>query len=125
MKKILVVDDLAVNRKLLRMLIKYTVSDKNLKIEEAENGVKAMEMIKTSPFDIVFMDIKMPFISGDEVAKIIKTNDPLLNVVAVSACDPHEFQDIFDDYIQKPVEVELLKQVLYKYKCINYECQNT
>jgi two-component system, sensor histidine kinase len=72
-KNVLVVDDSSVNRYvLLRML---QIIDSTLLIDEAQNGVDAIEKCRNKSYGIVFMDVKMPRMNGDDAAKCIREFD--------------------------------------------------
>ena len=68
---ILVVDDIKNNRTLIRTFLR----NNNIEIEQAENGVEALEKIKTRKPDLILMDLKMPLMDGFEATKILK-EDP-------------------------------------------------
>ncbi|MFI3120366.1 MAG: response regulator [Methylococcaceae bacterium] len=71
--KILIVDD----NLQMRTLLRITFSTKpNREIIEAENGVDALNIIRTQHIDIMFLDIMMPGeIDGLEVCKFVKTSE--------------------------------------------------
>ena len=112
---VLVVDD---NRQNLELLVAY-LEDLDCEIVTAENGIKAMEMVKQSPPDLILLDVMMPQISGFEVCRRLKgdpntTGIPIIMVTALS-----EFGDIeraidsgTDDFLSKPVNKwELITRV--------------
>jgi len=72
--KILIVDDDKINRYILNRYIKHINDD--LIIDEAENGKNAIELSLKTNYRFIFMDIKMPVISGIETTKIILNNRP-------------------------------------------------
>lgn len=102
---ILVVDDIAANRDILgRLLIEVGV-----KVDYAVDGKDAIDKIWHTQYDVVFMDVLMPIMRGDEAIDIIRKeiNQPNLICVAISAFSlAHEIQyyiDIgFDEFIPKP-----------------------
>ena len=57
---LLLVDDNKVNR----ILLSRGLESDGHKIEIAENGRQALEMLRASPFDIVLLDIEMPVMNG-------------------------------------------------------------
>jgi len=68
--RILVVDDVKICRKLMARLLKT----KNHVCEEAENGLRAVEMVqaamqKGTPYDVVLLDCEMPVMKGPEAAR--------------------------------------------------------
>ena len=82
MAKILLVDDAA----FMRMMLKNTLSQAGYTdLIEAEDGVKAVEAYTAEKPDLVFMDITMPNKDGLETLKEIKAMDPGATVVMCSA----------------------------------------
>lgn len=61
--RILVVDD----EPFIRALLIDLVSDLNLKSDEAENGMAALELLKVKDYHVVLSDIKMPIMGGIEL----------------------------------------------------------
>jgi CheY-like chemotaxis protein len=115
MRKVLVVDDNAVNRKLAVALLKR----RGMYVEEADGGSVALEMLKKGQFDSVLLDISMPVMDGTEVCQIIRST-PDLAVLRVVAYTAHamesERQNImaagFDDLLVKPISGQDLLRVL-------------
>lgn len=107
--KILVVDDERIERDGIRFLIK--TNNINLSVEEAENGEKALEIMRNSSVDILFTDIKMPLMGGLELAAKARILNPDLKIILFSAYGEFEYAkeaiklDV-DYYILKPVNVE-------------------
>lgn len=115
MRKVLVVDDNAVNRKLAAALLKRL----GMHVEEAEGGFVALDMLKSRPFDAVLLDISMPVMDGKEVCQLIRSSPDLSNlwVVAYTAhAMESERQSImaagFDDLLVKPISGQDLQRVL-------------
>lgn len=80
MAKILVVDD----EELARFSIRDTLEKADHEVEEAENGVKALEMQGASPFDLIITDIIMPEKEGVETIVELKQLYPSLKIIAIS-----------------------------------------
>jgi two-component system, chemotaxis family, chemotaxis protein CheY len=115
MKKVLVVDDNAVNRKLAVTLLKRRGVD----VDEAEGGLLALEMLATGEFDAVLLDISMPVIDGKEVCRRIRGTPATagLRVIAYTAhAMESERQSImaagFDDLLVKPISGHDLMRAL-------------
>jgi len=113
--RILVVDDVALNVKLLADLL--TV--KGYRTSTATSGVEALAAIAAEPPDLVLLDVMMPGMSGYDVCRAIRA-DPaqaMLPVVLVTALDPAEerakgLDAGADDFLSKPVsQSELLARV--------------
>ena len=72
MSKILVIEDEAAIRRVLKKIL--TEESKDYIVEEAEDGLEAMEKIKEEDYDLVLCDIKMPKMDGVEVLQATKKN---------------------------------------------------
>jgi two-component system, chemotaxis family, chemotaxis protein CheY len=115
MRKVLVVDDNAVNRKLAAALLRR----RGMHVEEADSGQAALEMLRVGQFDSVLLDISMPVMDGKEVCQILRST-PELAVLRVIAYTAHamesERQSImaagFDDLLVKPISGQDLLRVL-------------
>ena len=82
MKKILIADDHAVVREGLKQII-AKASDMTV-VGEAANGQEAIRKVAAQEFDVVVLDISMPDMSGLEVLKHIKSENPKLPVLVLS-----------------------------------------
>jgi signal transduction histidine kinase/response regulator of citrate/malate metabolism len=101
----LCVDDIADNRDVLGGLL----CSCNIDVIYANDGQQALDLIKEQHFDIVFMDLLMPIMRGDDAIKIIRGEMKLdkLTCVAVSAFSlSHEIQNYlsigFNQFVAKP-----------------------
>jgi len=96
MYRILVVDDQRVEVETVSWLImKHKLL---LKVSEAFNGKEALDHLNAQPFDILFTDIKMPFMDGIELARCAKKLQPSIRIIMYSAYG--EFQ-----YAQQAIEI--------------------
>jgi CheY-like chemotaxis protein/signal transduction histidine kinase len=117
---ILVVEDEPTNQKLMERILKK----KNYSIRMVDNGIDAIKEMKQHPFDLIIMDVQLPGMDGMETTQRIRNMEPdIINpkvpVIAVSAHALKDDQMLFsssgmDDFIEKPVQQELL------YKKIEY-----
>ena len=79
---------------------------------EAENGVKALELIDKKRPEIAFLDINMPGLSGLEVAKNITFNCRVVFITAYDQYAIEAFENEAIDYLLKPVtDDRLLKTI--------------
>jgi response regulator RpfG family c-di-GMP phosphodiesterase len=79
--RLLVVDD---DHSVRRFLVE-TLREEGHSVAAAEDGQRALEMIRTAPFDLVLTDLLMPGISGLEVLQAAKQHDPTIEVIVVTA----------------------------------------
>ncbi len=110
--KIMVVDDILLNRKLLIELLNQL----DCEIFEAKSGLEAIEMCKIEKPDIIFMDIKMPQMSGTKATGIIKESYPNVVIIAITASVSYSLSEFlkygFDDFITKPLEQDDIFRVI-------------
>ncbi|MEQ6167574.1 MULTISPECIES: ATP-binding protein [unclassified Ekhidna] len=119
--RILIVEDIEINRMVAtKMLSKLNIQDVDL----AFNGNEGVHKAKEKFYDIIFMDLQMPDISGFEASRQIsefykeKENKPIIialtaNAMKSSVDDGKKVG--MSDYLLKPIKTETLKQVLMKY----------
>ncbi len=115
-KKILIVEDDPTNL----LFLKSSLSNTKASLITACNGAEAVRFSKNEPnISIILMDIKMPVMDGYESAKIIKTMNPNLPIIAQTAYAMSEDQDKimkagFDGYITKPVSLKKMYELISK-----------
>jgi len=78
---ILVVDDL----RSIRITLGGILEDKGHNVVLAENGYQAIEAVRETHFDVIFMDIKMPGINGVQTFREVKKIDPEVTVIMMTA----------------------------------------
>ena len=115
LKKILVVDDMPVNVKILVDLLTL----KGYETSTAASGPEALAKIEANAPDLVLLDVMMPGMNGYEVCQKIRSNPAtsILPVVMVTALDPSQerikgIEAGADDFVAKPINhAELLARV--------------
>src|SRR5512139_2070929 len=110
MLKALVVDDEAPARSELRFLLGEAGGVEV--VGEASNAIEALQLIKAIPYDVIFLDIDMPGLSGMQLAEVLSGLAKPPALVFVTAHSEHAvkaFEVAAIDYLVKPVEVERLK----------------
>ena len=116
MLKLLIADDERIERDALRYIITRESSTIG-EISEAANGKEAIEKTFELKPDIIFLDIKMPGISGLDAARRIKAELPEARLVFLTAFDyfdyAHEAIRIgVEDFIVKPASDERVMEVI-------------
>ena len=112
---ILVVDDESYNRDLLQRYL----SKQGYAVTVADGGRQAMELIGSTKFDLVLLDIMMPNIDGIQVLTIIRQTFSMTELPVIMVTALHDSEDIAEalnlganDYITKPVDrIVLLARV--------------
>lgn len=82
MSKILIIEDEAAIRRVLKKII--SEENDSYQVEEAENGLVGLEMIKSNEYDLVLCDIKMPKMDGVEVLEKAKKVKPETVMIMIS-----------------------------------------
>lgn len=114
---VLIAEDNKINMALIReLLIKFgAVTD------QAINGKEALEKLKSNLYDIILMDVHMPVMNGLEATRFIRKEiSPTIPIIALTASAMLEDREKalcagMNDFISKPIDVTLLKDVLRKY----------
>jgi signal transduction histidine kinase/DNA-binding NarL/FixJ family response regulator len=115
--KILVVDDEEYNRLLFSTIFERW----NVHFDEAADGLRAIEMIKTTRYDLVFMDIRMPKLGGLESSAIIRDEMKITRVglplIGISASHtPEDIQKYresgFNAFLPKPFTEKMLLETI-------------
>lgn len=78
--KILVIDD----ERSIRNLMQEILEDEGHSVDVAENGVKGVEMADKEKYDVIFCDIKMPELSGEEVLDTLRSKGIEAPVIMIS-----------------------------------------
>ena len=116
--KILVVDDFATMRKVIRNLLKQ-VGYEN--IVEAEDGVIALKILKSQKIDLVISDWNMPNMTGLELLKAVRADEDLKStpflMVTAEALQDNVIAAVkagVSNYIVKPFTAEVLNEKITK-----------
>jgi PAS domain S-box-containing protein len=115
---ILIAEDNPVNQFLAKTIIQKLLP--NSSVEVAENGQEAVKLFTSGTFDLVFMDIQMPIMSGFDATKEIRLLEsgnehvPIIALTARALKGEREkcIQMGMDDYITKPIDFELIKKTV-------------
>ena len=127
--KILVVDDVTMNLKVVEGLLKAT----KIQIDTAVSGSECLECVKTTPYQMIFLDHMMPEMDGLETLEHMKNlaDNPnaqtpviMLTANAIVGAKEEYIEAGFTDYLTKPIrETELLEMIL-KYLPEELVCEN-
>ncbi|HVX66795.1 MAG TPA: response regulator, partial [Bryobacteraceae bacterium] len=116
-RRVLVVDDNAVNQKVAARLLEKM----GCAVEVAANGMEAIAMWQRLPFDLIFMDCQMPEMDGYEATRRIRQAEgaaaghtPVVAMTAHSMQGDRErcLEAGMDDYISKPISFDEVRRAL-------------
>ena len=84
---------------------------------DAENGIEALEKAETLDLDVILTDIKMPFMDGLELGRVLQEKHSPIKLILFSGFDEFEYAKEairlnVIEYVLKPVNAEELAQVL-------------
>ena len=121
-RKILVIEDNALNMKLVRSLLKIG----KFEILEAEDAESGIQLMRQHLPDLVLMDVQLPGMNGLKATRIIK-RDPTIKEIPIVALTSYAMQGDEEKaaeagcsgYITKPIDTKSFLQVIDKYICSN------
>jgi|UniRef100_A0A7C4JQ96 two-component system chemotaxis response regulator CheY len=116
--KILVVDDFATMRKIIKnILLQLGFKD----ILEADDGTTALELLKKQKVDLIISDWNMPKMPGIELLKAIRSNEELKDIKFIMVTAEAQKENVIEaikygvnQYVVKPFTPETLKEKLEK-----------
>ncbi|MBF0424100.1 MAG: response regulator, partial [Magnetococcales bacterium] len=113
--QILLVEDNAINRQVAEEIL----SNVGIAVEKAENGLLALEKLKSAAFDAVLMDIQMPVMDGYQATETIRTNPdfrklPIIAMTAHAMAGDRErcLAAGMNDHVAKPIDRNILYATL-------------
>ena len=117
--KILVIDDYAINLELTKEILEAL----GCFVDATDSGSSAIDLFKTNDYDMVFMDLQMPDLSGYEVTeelRKIEKGGKRVPIIALTANVVEEDEDKhkkagMNGYLSKPIRIKEIEDVLQKY----------
>ena len=116
--RILVAEDVMVNQMVTRKLLEKI----GHRVDVVANGIEAVDAVSKRPYDVVFMDIRMPEMDGLEATRLIRRsngNGSKLPIIAMTANATQEdrkecFEVGMTDFVSKPVNKDKIQSALKK-----------
>ena len=115
----LVIEDNVINQKIFSRILQSI----GVRVDLAGDGKSGIEKVRKGKYDIIFMDIQMPIMTGVDAARKIRGMGIKTPIIAVTAHAMTEDRDTalssgMDDYMTKPVNKDKVATILKKYsKC--------
>src|SRR4030065_2794490 len=101
--RILLVED----EETLAVGLEYNLTEEGYSVEWAKNGREAIDFFKSGRYDLIILDIMLPYINGFEVAEIVRKADPQIPILMLTAKTESGdkvkgLEKGADDYLTKP-----------------------
>ncbi|MEI7955568.1 MAG: response regulator [Verrucomicrobiota bacterium] len=119
--RVLLAEDNLINQKVAAGFL----HNLGLKVDVAADGMKAVEAIAKTTYDLVLMDMQMPGMDGLDATRLIRaaqsgTEQPKLPIIAMTANAMQKDRDLcleagMDDYLIKPITPESLASMLERW----------
>ncbi|MBP2831967.1 response regulator [Aquimarina sp. U1-2] len=114
-KRILVAEDNKINQIVTKNLLNLIGYECTI----VENGFNALQMVQKEDFDLILMDLNMPYLNGTEATKRIREFDQTTPIIALTASELSEVQEEcleigMNDIINKPLNKNDLKSIIAK-----------
>lgn len=117
--RVLAVDDNAANLKLIVTLL----TSLGVEVDGVASGEDALDALRETEYDLVFMDIQMPGIDGLEATRRIRQQEAPMRHIPIIALTAHALAEErqamldsgMDDYLTKPIDEDQLQRTLFKW----------
>jgi CheY-like chemotaxis protein len=114
--RVLLVEDNPINAMLARALL----TREGCEVDHVLSGKEAINAVKIVAFDLIFMDMRMPGLSGEDTAKLLRAEGVRTPIVALTA---NAFDDDkaaclaagMDDFLVKPLSPDALRACLTRF----------
>ncbi|WP_074406450.1 response regulator [Aquimarina megaterium] len=115
-RRILVAEDNKINQIVTKNLLNIIGYDCTI----VENGFNALQMVKKEDFDLILMDLNMPYLNGTEATRRIREFNEITPIIALTAAELSEVQEEcmeigMNDIINKPLNKNDLKNIIAKH----------
>jgi response regulator RpfG family c-di-GMP phosphodiesterase len=102
---VLVVDDERGSRESLRMIL-----SPHHNVVQATSGAEALDALRTSPVELMTLDLNMPGMKGDDLMRLVRSEFPQVEIIVITGCGTLESATSgirygICDYLQKPFDV--------------------
>jgi DNA-binding response OmpR family regulator len=107
--KILLVED----EETLALGMEFNLTDEGYRVEWAKDGKQALLLFESKEYDLIILDIMLPFYDGFEIAKIVRSKKPQIPILMLTARTTPEdkvmgLETGADDYMTKPFHLDEL-----------------
>lgn len=115
-RKILIVDDLPVNLKILKKILE----NDHHAVDMADSGAKALDMIEQQKYDLIMLDISMPDMDGYETTRQIRAGASANATTPIYALSGHAYEENIkqaldagmNGHLSKPLQIEKIRETI-------------
>ena len=120
-KKVLIAEDSSVLQNLIKQVITYLP---NFEVKTVKNGKQVLDIIKTDTFDVILMDINIPFIDGLDCTRKIRSSPDAsvaqTPIIAITGNAMNYTEEDFlaigiNEYLPKPLNFDALLASIKKW----------
>jgi two-component system response regulator AtoC len=106
---------IAEDESIIAMILVNVLESAGHQVEQAQDGLQALELFAPNRYDIALLDLGMPQLPGDELSRRLKERDPHIVTVLLTGwrlgeSDPR--RQAADFYLQKPIVASQVKKVV-------------
>jgi DNA-binding response OmpR family regulator len=101
----------------MRKIIAQTLQKRGYEVDEAEDGLKAVRILKESPPDLAILDVQMPKVSGFSILEAMRRDPKFRHTPVIIATARKSKEDVLtaqrlqaSGYITKPFEMQTLME---------------
>jgi PAS domain S-box-containing protein len=114
--RVLLVDDGAENRELIRLLLQET----EIQIDEAENGQVGVQKASAAHYDLILMDVHMPVLDGFTATRMLRQKGLKMPIVALTADAMKGFEQQcldagYSAYFSKPIDIDRFLEMMAQF----------
>src|SRR5207244_3850262 len=102
----------------IRKILELFLGEKGFRVKMADGAPRALELLGEEPIDLILSDVRMPGMSGLDLLRHVKEQDPEIQLVLMSAYS--SVKDAVEaiqlgaaDYVEKPIDFRRLERVLH------------
>lgn len=120
-KRVLIAEDSSVLQNLIKKVITHLP---NFEVETVKNGKQVLDIVKTQKFDVILMDINIPFVNGLDCTRKIRSNPDSsiaqTPIIAITGNAMNYTEDEFlaigiNEYLPKPLNFDALLASIKKW----------
>jgi len=101
----------------IRTILTHFLEGRGHVVQSAEHGIEALELLASTPVDLVLSDVQMPKMSGLDLIRVVRERDPDIQVILITGHS--SVRDAVEaiklgaaDYVEKPIDPNRLARIV-------------